>query len=351
MKQRSRVFYFTVVEMSPTNKSVETTPLSSTRPRPQYNYFYGSASDGADALTVATNDTQEQESLIGEILVSTDNEEETNNGYEHDMRHLMIVNGSGSKSWLPGSKLASSSTGLGRVLLILLLAASVCTFFIFLIPHSSHPIVEAQNIEIPFQKVNRVDYGDPVDGFVDMNLFHPTLISNDENRTFNFPFPTGAFWTNLVVPCSDPVYSYPIVVYPYAYKWSKSTLQLSYPASHRLEDKNHNWIADPFAPDLTLSTAETLISRFVTRFDPLSVTLRFVATAESKWETTLVQGSPYTTIKYLNATPIFKALSTFKSVQCPGDGMEDFHDFFDDEDDDVDDGERRRLFGVCSLEV
>lgn len=333
----------------PANTSMESTPLSSTRPRHQYNYFYGSATDGTDALTVATNDTQEQESLIGEVLVSTDNEEEMHNGHDHEMHHLMIANGSsGSKSWLPGSKLASSN-GLGRVLLMLLLAASICTFFILLIPHSQHPMIDAQNIEIPFEKVNRVDYGDPVDKFLNMQLFHPTLLSNDEHRTFNFPFPTGAFWTNLVVPSPDSIYSYPIVVYPYAYKWSKDALQLSYPAVHRLEDKNHNWIADPFAPDLTLSSLETPISRFVTRYDPLSVTLRFVATPDSKWETTLVQGSPYTTIKYMNSTPSFKAMSTFKSVQCPGDEMEDFHDLFDDEDDE--DSGRRRLFGVCSTEV
>jgi endoglucanase Acf2 len=335
--------------MTPITKSVETTPLSSSRPRPQYNYFYGSAADGTDALTVTTNDTLEQESLIGEVLVQTDNEDETYNGHNHDIQHLMIANGNaGRKSWVPGTKLASSN-GLGRVLFILLLAASVSIFFILMIPHTSHPLVDTQTIEIPFEKVNRADYGDPVEGLLNLNLFHPTLISNVDQRTFNFPFPTGAFWTNLVVPSPESVYSYPIVVYPYAYKWSDKTLQLSYPAAHRVEDESHHWIADPFAPDLTLSTIETITSRYLTRFDPLSVTLRFIATAESKFETTLVQGSPYTTIKYLNATPTIQALSTFKSVQCPGEEMEDFHDLFDDEDDD--DSRRRHLFGVCSLEV
>lgn len=324
------------------------------RSRPQYNYFYGSTAESTsvDALTVSTTDAQEQESLIGEVLVPTDNEEETPAHSEHDLQHLLITNGHSSRSCFSvfrfGRKTASSN-GLGRVLLLLLLAASACTFFIFLLPHTSRPIPEVQSIFIPFEKVDRTDYGDPVTGFLDMSLFHPSLLSDDALRTFNFPFPTGAFWTNLVVPSPDSVYSYPTVVYPYAYKWSESSLQLSYPAAHRVEDEYHHWIADTFAPELTMTTVEGSTSRFVTRFDPLSVTLRFVASLQSKWETTLVQGSPYTTIKYLNSTPTFKPLSTFKSVQCPGEEAEDFHDFWEDEGDD--DTRQRRLFGVCSIEV
>ena len=337
----------------PPKSSGELTSLSG-RSRPQYNYFYGSTADAStDVLTVTTNDTQEQESLIGEILVPTDNEEETPPDGQHDLQHLLMTNGQSMKSpWLLGlsfGRNGSIGNGLGRVLLILFLAASVSTFFILLLPHTSSPIPAAQNICIPFEKADRAAYDDPVEGFLDISLFHPTLLSNDEHRVFNFPFPTGAFWTNLVVPSPDAVYSYPIVVYPYAYKWAQTSLQMSYPASHRVEGENHNSIADTFAPDLTITTVETSTSRFVTRYDPLSVTLRFVATLSSKWETTLVQGSPYTTMKYLNSTPSLKALSTFKSVQCPGDEAEDFQDFLDDDGDD--ETSERRLFGVCSIEV
>ncbi len=59
-----------------------------------------------------------------------------------------------------------------------------------------------------------------------------------------------------------------------------------------------------------------------------------------------MQGSPYATIKYLKATSILKALSIFKSVQCPGDEDENFSDLLEDEEDGG-----RRLFGVCSIEV
>jgi len=80
------------------------------------------------------------------------------------------------------------------------------------------------------------------------------------------------------------------------------------------------------------------------------VTLRYVSSPERRWETTLVQGSPYTTLKYVDMTPKFKALSTFKSVQCPGDEAEDFHDFVESADEDSS-GSSRGLFGVCSVEV
>ena len=331
--------------MSEQVKTSETVALSG-RPRRQYNYFYGSTSDVNDSFTVATNDTH---SLIGEALVATDNEEDTPNSSRHELRHISI---SKHKPGLPWFRMGGTSggSGLGRVLLILLLAAAVSTCAIYLVPHSARPILGTQIVVVPYGKVSRAEYGDPVEGFVNMDLFHPSLLSPDDQRAFNFPFPTGAFWTNLVVPSPDSVYSYPIVVYPYSYKWSSDSLQLSYPAAHRLEDKDHHWIIDTFAPELTISTSENVESRFVTKFDPLTVTMRFVSSAESKWETTLVQGSPYTTLKYINSTPTFKALSTFKSVQCPGDEAEDFHDFSESTDDDAT-GRRRRLFGVCSVEV
>ena len=91
-------------------------------------------------------------------------------------------------------------------------------------------------------------------------------------------------------------------------------------------------ILDTFAPDLKLSTVEDIAKRYVTQFDPLSVTLRFVSTPDSKWETALVQGSPYLTLQYLKATPVIAPLSIFSAVQCPGDADEDenFGDLLDD---------------------
>jgi hypothetical protein len=65
-------------------------------------------------------------------------------------------------------------------------------------------------------------------------------------------------------------------------------------------------------------------------------------------------------MQYLKTTPVFKPLSIFSAVQCPGDEDENFSDLLDD----VSDNEgtsssnkqqgfhrRRQLFGVCSMEV
>ena len=139
----------------------------------------------------------------------------------------------------------------------------------------------------PFPAVDRAEYGDPVSSALDISLFDPSLISDgwvEEGATVNgttlapapflkVPFPTGAFWTNLVVKTTG-TQSYPSVCYPYAYEWDESTLKVSYPFLRRQVDDIS--IRDYFAPDLTLGAAEDAISRHVTAFDPLSATVRFL---------------------------------------------------------------------------
>ena len=327
-----------------TNETPEGSPLVG-RSRPQFHYFYGST-DNANMNALDTSNEQEQDSLIGEELVPTDHEEDTPTSSDHDLQHLFVTNGNSTKPWFLGSPpdQESNGNGLGRILTVILLAALCSTFLIVFLPHSSEPLPPSQSVFIPFQEVDRGDYGDPVDGFINLNLFHPSLLSDSEPRSFVFPFPTGAFWTNFVVNSPDNDISYPVAVYPYAYKWSSAFLQLSYPAARRITAERS--VVDPFAPEMTISTVEQISNRYVTKFDPLSVTLRFVSTTTSKWETALVQGSPYATMKYLNATPVFRPLSIFKQVQCPGDDEETFSDMIDESADD-----RRRLFGVCSIDV
>lgn len=305
----------------------------SARARPQYHYFYGSIEDGADKITEETTNELD-ESLFGEELVPTDHEEETPPNSREDLQHLLVTNQPAPKT--PASKQLNSNIAI--TLLIIILA----TIFLLVLPRAEEPMT-AEGV-VPYPHIDRADFGDPVEGFISLDLFHPTLLSETKPRSFVFPFPTGAFWTNLVMKSSEEKVSYPIVVYPYAYKWAESSLLLSYPFAHR--SIKERLIQHQFAPDLTISMAETAQNRYVTKFDPLSVTLRFVSSPKSKWETTLVQGSPYTTIKSLNATPTFTPLSTFKSVQCPGDDTEKFSDIIDN---DLDGG--RRLFGVCSIDV
>jgi endoglucanase Acf2 len=335
----------------------------------QFHFFYGSTKETATMMNPSTNDRivpaagsnnslsedgennqNEHDSLVGEELVSTDNEGEqelqslVNNGRKRKPKI--------SKNLKTAASSLTSSFGIGSIVIFLVIAGAGAFLAVLLIPHNSDPLPETQTFSIPFPLVDRSDYGDPVEDILNMDLFHPNLIAPPgSSQAFVFPFPTGAFWTNLVVHSPIGDVSYPIAVYPYAYRWTPSSIQVSYPAGHRVSDEHV--IQDTFAPDLTITSVENISKRLVTEFDPLSVTLRFVSSADSKWETALVQGSPYVTIQCLKSTPLFQPLSIFSTVQCPGDADENFSDLDDDFSDESNKQEfdHRQLFGVCSMEV
>jgi Glycosyl hydrolase family 81 N-terminal domain len=348
-------------------------------PRSQLHYFYGTTSNAATE-TVVTSTVKgitgryqqgdnngvpnESDSLVGEELISTDNEGEDNTvgllvkGSAHHHNHQQHPTINRNASTFPSSSSSSSSCGMCSVVLFLLVACGVTMAMVYhFVPHdTSSPMM--QTFTMPFSQVDRAQFGDPVEDFIDMTLFHPNLMAPPGSQhAFVFPFPTGAFWTNLIVPSPQgEQLSYPIAVYPYAYRWSATTLQVSYPTGHRVVD--HHTIQDTFAPDLKLSTVEDVTTRHVTKFDPLSVTLQFMSTSDSQWETTLVQGSPYITLRYLKSTPVIAPLSIFSKVQCPGDADKNFSDWLEEtsiisssSSGKVLGNTRRRLFGVCSIDV
>ena len=179
---------------------------------------------------------------------------------------------------------------------------------------------------LPFPPTSRSlhnEDGSPANLF-DMNLFTSEMMKN------LLPFPTGAFWTNFVLkpnPKQDDILmrksslSDPVVVYPYAFKWSKDILALSYPSFRRIVQPLI--IQDVFWPDISLSATEGIISRKIIHFDELSVTTRMsspkIATevdGMSYFDTFMVQGSPYITSKFQKSTPILTALSVWDEVSC-----------------------------------
>jgi hypothetical protein len=223
---------------------------------------------------------------------------------------------------------------------------------------------QTQHFTIPFPYVDRAEYGDPVESFINMDLLAPRLIldgkadaaeknsegdSSHSSASFALPFPTGSFWTNLVVfhPAGDEM-SYPVAVYPFAYRWSSSSLEVSYPAGHRVVDKQR--IQDSFIPELSLTTKEEITKRHVVDYDPLSVTLSYASSSSpnANWGTALVQGNPYITLTYTKQTPILKPLSIFSDVQCPGDDNNEV----DIDIQNANGGEGSRdVFGVCGIDV
>jgi endoglucanase Acf2 len=337
------------------------------KPRPQYHYFYGSTVDvvedrgeglrGRLRPNISVNST-ESDSLVGESLLLTDTEEDApRKRYETDYQQLLLSRENGGL--LPLSEhpedesrscwkhcqnpLDSHATfiWIGATLFLLFLTLLVAPEGQLFGAQPSLPVnptTEAQQaakvFRIPFPEVNRMDYGDAVSKFLDVDLFAPSLVRTSIRRPdvtphqnnsgitnlqeFVFPFPSGAFWTNMVMKQTDgDGFSYPVAVYPYAYKWSSTFLVVSYPTLHRQEDSKS--IHDYFFPDLSFGEDEGITKRFVKSFDELSLTVRFEGQKGTSWESYLVQGSPYVTVKYTDARPVIKALSIFSDVLCPQD--------------------------------
>lgn len=347
------------------NSYDENEPLAASyqrSPRPQFNYFYGSTS-AVTSTPESINTTDEQDSLVGEQLISTDNECDLPTNGDDDSSYQQDFFVDDPRLRTQPAKDRRHLSSCSSILIFLLAAGMISISWVVLFPPTRlNATQETQTFETPFPQIDRADFGDPVENFLNMDLFASRLIRKDKDattgtqndsgseaahsRSFSLPFPTGAFWTNLVV-STDEKMSYPVAVYPFAYRWSSSSLQVSYPAGNRIVQKKR--IQDPFLPELTLSTKEKVNKRHVVDYDPVSVTLRYISSSPNAyWETALVQGNPYVTITYTKQTPVLKPLSIFSDVQCPGDTDDDLDNLSKNETgSDVGGGP----FGVCGIDV
>eukprot|EP01041_Mallomonas_annulata_P008922 gene8922-18461_t len=117
------------------------------------------------------------------------------------------------------------------------------------------------------------------------------------------PYPTGAFWTNLVIRNGDG----PIGVLPYGIKCVDAGVQVSYGPTRRIITPAA--IFDPFVTDLQISSTQGYLGRGVDTYDNSSVTMSYRTAANGKFRTHLVKGSPFVTVVYEGATPIISANS------------------------------------------
>lgn len=115
------------------------------------------------------------------------------------------------------------------------------------------------------------------------------------------PYPTGAFWTNLVVKNGDGA----VGVYPYGIKTVDAGIQVSYGAFRR--QVSESAITDIFAIDLQISASQAYLSRAVESYDNVSVTMAYKTQNNGKYKVILVKGSPFVTVVYDSATPIISA--------------------------------------------
>lgn len=111
------------------------------------------------------------------------------------------------------------------------------------------------------------------------------------------PYPTGSFWTNLVVKNGDG----PIAVLPYGVKTLDTGIQISYGPTRR--SVSQLAVSDPFVSDIQLSSVENYISRSVESYDSSSVTMSYITSLNGKYKTPLVKGCPFITVIYENSTP------------------------------------------------
>jgi len=91
------------------------------------------------------------------------------------------------------------------------------------------------------------------------------------------PYPTGAFWTNLVVRNGDGA----IGVYPYGVKTTDAGVLVSYGASRRVV--SNVAITDPFASDLQIFSTQSFMGRAVEAYDNVSVTVGYKTASNGKF--------------------------------------------------------------------
>ena len=121
--------------------------------------------------------------------------------------------------------------------------------------------------------------------------------------TVTKPYPTGAFWTNLVVKSGDGA----IGVFPYGIKTLDTGIQVSYGSSRRQVSSTS--ITDIFAIDLQISANEAYVSRGIEKYDNISVTMAYKTIGLGKYKTHLVKGSPFITVIFEGTTPIISSKS------------------------------------------
>jgi endo-1,3(4)-beta-glucanase len=123
------------------------------------------------------------------------------------------------------------------------------------------------------------------------------------------PYPTGAFWTNLVVGEGEGA----IGVYPYGIKTLSNAVILSYGAFRRVVLKSS--ITDPFMNDLQVSFVEGVQSHAVETYDNVSVTMTYKANNNiGRMKTHLVKSSPFVTFSFESTTPVISS-PLFKILQ------------------------------------
>ena len=145
------------------------------------------------------------------------------------------------------------------------------------------------------------------------SIIHP-MVPSSYWGTVVAPYPTGAFWTNLVVDNGEGQINSPASVLPYGVGATVAGVQVSYGATRRVVTQLA--ITDAFAVDMQLGSIETVENWSVSKYDNLSVAMQFNTENGGGFTNYLVKSSPYVTVQYDNATPVISSdVMLFSSVE------------------------------------
>ena len=115
------------------------------------------------------------------------------------------------------------------------------------------------------------------------------------------PYPTGAFWTNLVLKSGEGA----VGVQPYGIKCTNKGISVSYGPTRRVV--TNIAITDTFDNDWVITASQNYESRGIASYDKISVAMSYKLSANGRMTTHLVKGSPFVTVTYENATPLLKS--------------------------------------------
>jgi endo-1,3(4)-beta-glucanase len=124
----------------------------------------------------------------------------------------------------------------------------------------------------------------------------------------DIPFPTGAWWTNLVLDKGDN----PVSTMPYMFKIEGGKLKVGYPFRVVLP----RIIQNGFVSEIIVTgNAKSRWQQQVVGFDAFGVALQFTAPQQpdaGSFTTYLVRGSPYVTTEFNNAVPVIESSDGIK---------------------------------------
>lgn len=148
----------------------------------------------------------------------------------------------------------------------------------------------------PYQMSN--SQGDPLTpNSVTLNSISHPMTPSSYWGVVKKPYPTGAFWTNLVVENGDG----PVAVLPYGVKCIPDGVQISYGPTRR--SVTNKWIRDTFDVDIQVATVQPYANRGISAYDEISATMSYDVSGGS-YKVFLVKGSPFLTLSFQGSTPI-----------------------------------------------